>query len=221
MKTQLTLLLMIASMQMNAQQIMGIVLDDKREPMLSVVVQIYENGTLKGTTTTDYDGNYMFKPLEPALYLYDVLTFSNGYDSVRTNCVTVTDGAATKVNFSLSRCEQKQCKLNVRDYKKPLINSAPASRVEELLFIPVTSRFQHGCGGHPVSSPERRTTMISSNCVIGAPSPSSYMLAHKSTILDREQINRLPYTQINDIIAASTGFYQRQRGAEIHVFGGR
>ena len=48
-----------------AQEISGRVLDDKKEPMPSAVIQVYQGGILRSGTVTDYDGNYTVKPLDP------------------------------------------------------------------------------------------------------------------------------------------------------------
>ncbi len=40
-------------------------------------------------------------------------------------------------------------------------------------------------------------------------------------VLTREDIERLPYNNINDMISLFPGVYQRQRGADVHIFGSR
>src|SRR5580698_2049405 len=84
-----------------AQEISGRVLDDKKEPLPSAVVQVYSGGILKGGNVTDYDGNYTVKPLDPGFY--DVLVIYAGFDSIMTTHVTVSPSQRTSLNFSMTR----------------------------------------------------------------------------------------------------------------------
>jgi|GEM_PF-3490954 len=40
-------------------------------------------------------------------------------------------------------------------------------------------------------------------------------------VVKRDDFKHLPYTRINDIIAAETGFYQRRLGDGLHVYSAR
>ncbi|MCW3122280.1 MAG: TonB-dependent receptor [Flavipsychrobacter sp.] len=124
-----------------AQEISGRVLDEKKEPMPSAVIQVYQGGILRSGTVTDYDGNYTVKPLDPGYY--DVLVLYTGYDSIKETGVIVTPGARTTRNYSLSRHNDRELKtITVIAYKKPLVDQdKPNSHVltsEEIKSIPTT-----------------------------------------------------------------------------------
>ncbi|MES2704290.1 MAG: carboxypeptidase regulatory-like domain-containing protein [Bacteroidota bacterium] len=104
-----------------AQEIAGKVVDDKKEPLLSAAVQVYSGGILKGGTITDYDGNYVVKPLEPGTY--DVVVIYAGYDSFTTKGIPVTSGNRTSINVTMRRPVTGKVLAGVTiTYKKPIVN---------------------------------------------------------------------------------------------------
>ncbi len=122
-----------------AQEISGRVLDEKKEPLPSAVVQVYQGGILKGGNVTDYDGNYTIKPLDPGFY--NVLVLYTGYDSVLETGVVVTPGARTTRNYNMTRHNAKELKtITVIAYKKQLVDQDnPGSHIlmkEEINNIP-------------------------------------------------------------------------------------
>ncbi len=124
-----------------AQEISGRVLDEKKEPLPSAAVQVYQGGILKGGNVTDYDGNYTVKPLDPGYY--DVLVLYAGYDSILVTGVVVTPGERTTRNYNMTRHTAKELKtLTVVAYKKQLIDQDhPGSHImtkEEINVIPTT-----------------------------------------------------------------------------------
>ncbi len=122
-----------------AQEIGGRVLDEKKEPLPSAVVQVYQGGTLRGGNVTDYDGNYTVKPLEPGTY--DVLVLYSGYDSILVQNVRVNPGATTPLNFNMKLHTVGLTGVTVTSYKIPLIEQGSTSRKmgkEEIKNIPTT-----------------------------------------------------------------------------------
>ncbi len=99
----------------------GRVFDEKKEPIISAVVQVFEDGILKGGTVTDYDGNFLIKPLESGNY--NVSVIYSGYDSSTVNNVTIgTD--SINLNFYLKR---SKCNLFIigalsSEFKVPLVD---------------------------------------------------------------------------------------------------
>ncbi|MES2702292.1 MAG: carboxypeptidase-like regulatory domain-containing protein [Bacteroidota bacterium] len=79
--------------------IYGMILDDKKEQLLAATVHVYQGDVLKGSTTTNVDGQYEVKPLEAGFY--DVLVVYPGYDSFVVKGVQVTRNAI-RVNATLS-----------------------------------------------------------------------------------------------------------------------
>jgi hypothetical protein len=124
-----------------AQEISGRVLDDKKEPLPSAAVQVYQGGILKGGTVTDYDGNYTVKPLDPGYYNVQVLY--TGFDSMVVTDVVVIPGNRTTQNFTMAKPKGIGLKeaIIIR-YKKPLVDiEKPDAHVltkEEINVIPTT-----------------------------------------------------------------------------------
>ena len=123
-----------------AQEIAGHVLDDKKEPLPSAVVQVYQGGTLRGGAATDYDGNYVIKPLEPGSY--SILVIYNGYDSILTNGVNVTPGQRTTMDFTMARHVTGLVNVVIRDYHKKLVDidhvGTHSLDSKEIAVIPTT-----------------------------------------------------------------------------------
>lgn len=101
MKNTLTLLLILMGLHSAAQKLSGRILDDKKEPAISVVVQVFRNDTLKGGNVSDFDGNYEIKPLDPGEYT--VLVTTLGYDSMIATKVAIPVSGATTLNFNLRK----------------------------------------------------------------------------------------------------------------------
>ncbi len=120
-------------------ELAGRVLDEKKEPMINATVQVYRGGIQMGGIITDWDGNFLIKPLDAGNY--NVLVLYAGYDSVMITDVVVSQGQRTTQNFSMSR-KTNVVKGNfvIRAYKKPLVDQdKPASFImtkEEINTVP-------------------------------------------------------------------------------------
>src|SRR5689334_10180524 len=101
-------------------EISGRVLDEKKEAMISAVVQVYSGGIQKGGTVTDLDGNYTIKPLDGGYY--DVLVLYQGYDSVMVTRLLVSPNKATTQNFVMKPKTTTLKTFTIVEYKKPLID---------------------------------------------------------------------------------------------------
>ncbi|MBZ0097580.1 MAG: carboxypeptidase-like regulatory domain-containing protein, partial [Taibaiella sp.] len=105
MKRWLTMLIMlVAYLPQAAAQgipgaIVGTVVDENNEPVIHATVQVTSGGISKGKTTTDYDGNYVVKPLQPGRY--DVKVNYIGRKEHLTTGVLVQPGKNTEVNVKL------------------------------------------------------------------------------------------------------------------------
>ncbi len=123
-----------------AQGISGRVFDEKKEPMVNAVVQIFSSGGVSvGGNVTDFDGNYLIKPLEPGYY--NVLVRYSGYDSMVITGVVVHNGAVTTLNFNMKKPQGKALPtIEFVGYKKPLVNiDDPGSHVmtsDEINTVP-------------------------------------------------------------------------------------
>ena len=123
-----------------AQGIYGRILDEKKQPIPSAIVQAYQGGIIKGGAATDYDGNYEIKPLESGYYFL-VVTYL-GYDTEKIKDVMVPPSDETKVNFSMTpHAVEANVKkpIIVRAFKKPLIGTLDHTmNKEEIASMPTT-----------------------------------------------------------------------------------
>jgi len=140
MKTTLMLLLTLFTLQSVAQEIAGKVVDDKKEPLINATVLVYQADTLKGSTFTDYDGNYCIKIKAPGKY--NVLVAYTGYDSAMITNIVVIPGARTTQNIELPRHSVTLGGIVVKAYKKKLVDQDnPGKHVitrEEIRTVPTT-----------------------------------------------------------------------------------
>ncbi len=84
---------------LQAQEIRGRILDEKKEPLPSAVIQVYQNGIFKGGGVTDYDGDYMIGRL--ATGDYDILVIYARFDSLIIKTVKVNESQITTLNSVL------------------------------------------------------------------------------------------------------------------------
>jgi hypothetical protein len=105
-----------------AQEIAGTVLDNKKQPMINAAIQVFQGGILKGGVVTDYDGNYVVKPLDPGYY--DVVMLYPSFDSFVVKGVIVSGGARTTVNATMRLSETGKVLKGVviTAYQKPIVD---------------------------------------------------------------------------------------------------
>ena len=96
-------------------------MDDKKEPLPSAIVQVFQNGILKGGAPTDYDGDYVIKPIAPGEY--DVIVLCNGFDSIEQKGILVVCNDTTTVNFSMQRRVVGSKTITIRGGKVRLNNN--------------------------------------------------------------------------------------------------
>lgn len=126
-----------------AQEIAGKVVDEKKEPLLSATIQVYQGGILKGGNVTDYDGFFVVKPLDPGNY--DVLVTYAGYDSVMVTKVVVPPGGRVTQNFTMTRHAVElggKKGFVVTSFRKKLVDVDNAGNhvmtAEEIKVVPTT-----------------------------------------------------------------------------------
>lgn len=100
--------------------ILGTVTDENNEPMLSAVIEVYKGGIKTGGTVTDFNGEYIIKPLEPGRYELRVKSLSYKQNIV-TN-ILVQPGQNTEVNSQLQPTAEKLDEVVIVEYKVPLID---------------------------------------------------------------------------------------------------
>lgn len=180
----LCLVLMGVMDTVSAQEIAGTVVDEKKEPLPSAVVQVYQGNVLKGGTVTDYDGNYSIKPLQPGTY--DVLTLFSGYDSVMVVNVVVKPYEKKSINVTMKLHVTALKCVTVTAYKIPIIEQGVTVRKmgrECIKTIP-TTEVSDLMALAPGASPRRRGLKINfggaraaarrNNALFLAPSKEEY-----------------------------------------------
>lgn len=106
--------------QSNSGTLMGKTIDkDTKEPLPFVTVLVALNGNTVNGGTTDIDGNYSIKPLDPGVY--DVTFQFVGYNAVTIKGVIVKSGKITDLNSDLVSSSTLGV-VEVFDYKVPLID---------------------------------------------------------------------------------------------------
>ena len=88
-------------------ELRGNIVDDKKEPLPTTVVEMFRNGVLIAGNVSDYDGNYSIKALEPGTY--EVKFLYLGMDSVTTTGVVITDSAVTKLDCTMQPSRNYKC----------------------------------------------------------------------------------------------------------------
>ena len=107
------------------------------EPVPFANIVIEKNGNQSGGTTTDFDGNYTIKPVEPGTYTIKA-TFV-GYGTVEVTGVIVS---ANKITFQDVKLQQGIAigEVKVIAYKKPLLDqdnlSGETKTAEEIVALP-------------------------------------------------------------------------------------
>lgn len=115
----------LLSAQGTSGAITGKVVDEKGEPIINATVQLFIANTVKGGAVTDFDGNYLIKPLNPGRY--DVKVKYIGYKESITKNVLVQPSQNTEVNFKLYIDEGAQLEeVVITEYKVPLIDKYQA-----------------------------------------------------------------------------------------------
>lgn len=180
----LCLVLMLTEYTVSAQEIAGRVIDEKKEPLPSAVIQVYQGNVLKGGSVTDYDGYYSVKPLQPGTY--NVLALFSGYDSVVAVNVVVKAGEIKTLDFSMKLHIIGLNAVTVMAYKMPIIENGATVRKmsrECIKSIP-TTEVADLMGLAPGASPRRRGLKINfggaraaarrNNALFLAPSKEEY-----------------------------------------------
>jgi hypothetical protein len=244
MKTTITALLILSMFRTSAQEIAGSVLDDKKEPLISAIIKVFQVGVLKGATVTDFDGNYLIKPLDPGNY--NLLVLYTGFDSILVTNIVVIPGNRTTQNCLLSKASAV-AKCTKMEYKKPLVER---DRAEPILIKNEPSKIY--CGWiDPASAIENTnhyTTERGAKVNLNACRGDIYIIdsvpvkAADTTGIDflhcacanveissgttftlftltREQIDHMPATAIDDLVTIFPGIYQARRGDPISIRG--
>ena len=100
--------------------ISGRVLDDKKEPLPSAVVQIFQDKILKGGAMTDLDGNFVINDIETGKY--DALVLYAGLDSLEQKSIEIFPTQKTSVNFQMRHKAGPLRNIIILGGRKPLVD---------------------------------------------------------------------------------------------------
>ena len=105
--------------QVGAGTLQGTVVDKKSsEPLPFVNVAVENRGTVVASGTTDFDGKYMIKPIDPGSY--DVIVTYVGYQPLKQTGVVINSNKTTFLDLGLNQgIELKE--FEVVQYQVPLI----------------------------------------------------------------------------------------------------
>lgn len=243
MKSIITLLCALVTLQSMAQEIAGHIVDQKKEPVTAATVFVTTGGANRQSTTTDFDGNYVIKSLEPGHY--DLVACSAGYDTMTIVGILVSPDQRTTVNAQLAESTAQPVN-NVRTYKKPVISNGrdaflplALTNISDVSETPSCILYQKG--GRGISAPARRGPDLGTLYIIdgvragntgvnnagSAVNSTNYYRTDRTVYnpsdytYNREEINQMPYRSINDIVSLQPGVYQNHSGAAISVYGAR
>ncbi|MCH3924271.1 MAG: TonB-dependent receptor [Bacteroidales bacterium] len=122
-------LLLAANVVMYSQGVLtGTITDSKtKEPLPFVNVIVVQNGQQKGGATTNMDGTYQIKPLNPGTY--DIKASYVGYKSVIKEGVrVVATGFSTGGDITMTPTSEVLQTVEVQGYKVPLIEKGSAEQ---------------------------------------------------------------------------------------------
>jgi outer membrane receptor protein involved in Fe transport len=119
--------------------ISGTVFDERKEPIIGAIVQVFQSGTARGGDQTNEDGKFTVKPLQPGSN-YEIRVNYVGYRQVVLKNVIISPDRTTYQNFNLELATNLQ-EVVVKEYKVPLIKrdepgSTTTFTTEQIAKIP-------------------------------------------------------------------------------------
>ncbi|GAA4463210.1 hypothetical protein GCM10023093_11190 [Nemorincola caseinilytica] len=94
-------------------------LDEKKQPVIGAIVNVSLGGIVKGGAATDFDGNYLIKPLDPGTY--NLTVQYTGFAKTEVTGIMVSNGRATQ-NVTLVPATSTTLGTVTITYKKPPFN---------------------------------------------------------------------------------------------------
>ena len=98
---------------------------DTKEPIPFANIVIELGGSQQGGATSDFDGNYSIKPINPGKY--SVRTTYVGYQSIQINNVLIRSDKITFLDLELPSTATNLEEVVITDYKVPLISKDKTS----------------------------------------------------------------------------------------------
>ncbi len=199
MKTALTLLLVTLSLQSIAQQAEQKIIDTKMEPVSDILIQLCERSVLK-VNVSSYSGNYMRYAVVP--------------ERIETLMPIVTLGNKSEIHV-LTREE---------------IATVPASEVTDLISFGEGGAFNRNRGSDVNIGGRGATYVIDGNPIpvvmvsdngSGPELSKCWCRSPTDYVFTREELSKLPISDLYDAISLLPGIYQARRGDDLNIFGAR
>lgn len=96
-----------------------------KEPIPFVNIILDKNGVQAGGTTSDFDGNYVIKPIQPGTYALKATYV--GFKPILINGVVIKANQITFEDFEMESTIDELPEIEIVDYKVPLINKDKTS----------------------------------------------------------------------------------------------
>ncbi|MDZ7774783.1 MAG: carboxypeptidase-like regulatory domain-containing protein [Bacteroidales bacterium] len=100
-------------------------------PFANIVIEL--GGSQEGGTTTDFEGNYTIKPIDPGQY--NVRASYVGYQPVQQNNVIIRADQITFLDLEMTSQAQNLEEVVITDYKVPLISKDKTSSGGTMCFV--------------------------------------------------------------------------------------
>lgn len=98
----------------------GTVYDEKKEPIIGAIVQVFQAGVARGGDVTNEDGKYNIKPLNPGTN-FEVHVRYASYREIVLKNVIVSPDRTTYQNYNMEVNAKEMAEVVVKEYKVPLI----------------------------------------------------------------------------------------------------
>ncbi|HYD22919.1 MAG TPA: carboxypeptidase regulatory-like domain-containing protein [Flavipsychrobacter sp.] len=115
----------------------GNITDEKGEPVIGAIIEVFSGGIKQGGTASDYDGFYVINPLQPGKY--ELVSRYGGYKNRRVMDITVQKNRITVVNIAF---EPSKLEEVVIKYEAPRIADGPVTNIlsrEDIKHMPTIS----------------------------------------------------------------------------------
>ena len=223
MRSFLFLALVVVGFCAKGQQLAGRILGVDKKPIFNAHVLLYRSGIPTAEAVTDFSGEYVVQTLE--IGVYDLVVGCAGYDSLlKRDVFSITSQSERRFDFILTR-------------KNDLVSKLGPVPVHSVFFIRSNNgeqlwpqyEFYFYVRKYPeVSIDGARTPgpIYIKKDITGCKMPEYVELLNDRQNptryrLGRKELNRLPYTNVNDAISMLPGVYQQQLGAGLSIYGSR
>lgn len=117
-------------------EIYGKVTDEKGQPFEGVIIKVLQGGLMKGGTTSEEDGSYSIKPLQPGAY--DIEFSSSSYATQIIRGINVTVGGTAQQNLKM-RIQGTDLKVVEVKARPPVVDIRKVTTGAQIERAPATN----------------------------------------------------------------------------------